>query len=210
LRLVKEYTFTIKTAGFLGVWAFVVVGAVRCIFDFCIAEAVQFESLAERVGTFQQSVFETISTVFSALTMLCVINMFIICKVSTIESHLGKANQKFLGTRLLLLCGEIQEKIIAAFTVGKPLYHQVELHATQYNIPIHRWKFSEEQAHLFHLSLLNFECLVVVIFNLYSWYHLDIEKSKIMNFKPIQSTTNKETNKEQEFELLLESDEAGF
>mmetsp|Transcript_50211 Transcript_50211/g.101027 ORF Transcript_50211/g.101027 Transcript_50211/m.101027 type:complete len:460 (-) Transcript_50211:357-1736(-) len=201
----QEYILTIKTAGFLGVWAFVAVGMVRCIFTFITAEVEQFESFEAMANKLQETALQSVSTVFSAITLLCVVNMFIICRMSIITDKLQKANQKFMGTRLLLLAGEIQAKIIAAFTVNSALYNHVEKHAQKLNFPIHKWNLTDEQSHLLHLSLLNFECLVVVIYNLVAWYQLDIEKAGILNFKPLAGPGNGNSGSDEKKKLLEEA-----
>jgi len=209
-KLVKEYAFALKAAGFLGVWAFVAIGMLRCLFSFVIAEAEQFETYAGIASSLQSDALQSVSTVFSALTILCVINMIIICQISVIKDKLGDANMKFTGTRVLLLAGEVQARVISAFTVGSTLYEKAEQFSSELHkkvqIYIHEWSFSDEQAHLFHLSVLNFECLLVVIFNLITWYWLDLERSGIMNFKHFTKPDNNHPEKE----ALLDAEDVDF
>ena len=42
------------------------------------------------------------------------------------------------------------------------------------------------QARMLHITLLNLECLVVVVFNMVAWRTLDIHQSEIMSPKSIE------------------------
>jgi len=195
-----EYSRTIRFAAFLCVWSFVVVGAVRCLLNVAFAEVEQTIAMnnatnPERVDrlllwqqviqTLYQNFQDSISLLFSALTVLCVLNMFFICRMAMIKKKLGNANLKFTGTRLLILALEIQGKLINCFTVDSSLYTTAQKFKDELPdwFPLKRWAFFKMQAHLFNLSLLNIECLIVVVLNVQTWRTLDLEKSGIMRFK---------------------------
>jgi len=201
-ELAHEYSRTIRLAGFLCVWAFVVVGICRCVLNIAFSEVQQTTALynatseeqSEKldgwhriVSDLHENFQDSISLVFSALTVLCVLNMFVICSMTMIKSRLGNANLKFTGTRLLILALEIQGKLIDAFTVGQGLYTTAQEFKDKLPdwVPLKRWVFSKEQAHLFNLSILNIECLIVVVLNVHTWSSLDLQESGIMRFKKV-------------------------
>lgn len=121
-----------------------------------------------------------VSTAFTTLTIICVLNMLIICRSTIITHHLGNANLKFLGTRMLLLVRDIQFKVIDAFIVGSALHSMVEERFNSIDLGIEWVRFNSFRAHLLNLSILNLECLYVVIFNWFAWHTLDVERAGLL------------------------------
>merc|ERR1719507_2407470 len=57
-----------------------------------------------------------ISTIASVLSLLCTYNMLVVCKLPYMKSALGNASMKFNGTKVLLLLGPNQLKILMSLT----------------------------------------------------------------------------------------------
>merc|ERR1712110_1375770 len=105
-RDAQEYKATVILAGFLCVWAFIAIGTCRSLFDLILAESEQFPSWKALTAAMQLTLLQRVKTAFIVLTGLCIINMKIICRMTVIKQHLGNADLKFLGTRLLILVKE--------------------------------------------------------------------------------------------------------
>jgi len=184
--MLGEYKTIIQYACFLGVWAFVIVGVFRSVFAFGISEALLYcQAERHNLAKLQHRGMEALTTVLAALAILCVVNMAIICNMQVIQRPLGNPNMKFFGTRALLIAGEVQSRLIDAFTTDKALYQTARQYVQvfdQFTVSLSRWKFSIVQARLFHLSLLNLECLCVVVFNFIAWSTQveDLESSGIL------------------------------
>eukprot|EP00419_Tripos_fusus_P046717 CAMPEP_0172831030 /NCGR_PEP_ID=MMETSP1075-20121228/22674_1 /TAXON_ID=2916 /ORGANISM="Ceratium fusus, Strain PA161109" /LENGTH=319 /DNA_ID=CAMNT_0013673417 /DNA_START=545 /DNA_END=1501 /DNA_ORIENTATION=- len=205
-RMAVEYSNTILRAGFLCVWAFVSIGMLRCLINVAFAEvqlttgeltmnvtkvkAMDLNAWQDLVAQVHTTFEDSISLVFAAMTVLCVINMFVICSMKMITDRLGNANLMFTGTRLLILALEIQGKLLDAFTVDRTLYNTAQVYKDKLPewVPLKRWSFSTEQAHLFNLSILNIECLFVVVLNYFTWSSLNLEESGIMRFRKDDDT----------------------
>jgi len=153
------------------------------LFGFFICEASQFDAWKEQAAKAQSSILRRIKTAFIVLTVLCVINMKIICSMSVVKDHLGSADSKFLGTRLLILIKESLYTLISAFTVGSDLYLTVEHHLVDTfgmdHETLHSWHFYRIQARLWELSILSISCLIVVVFNLVVWRPLNMKEAGI-------------------------------
>jgi len=183
-----EYKTIIGFVCFLGVWAFVIVGIFRSFCAFCLSGVLVYyqDAQAEPPEFFlvlQHVVSSGFSKVLAALAILCVINMTVICNMKTVKEPLGNANMKFSGTQFLLIAGEVQSRIIDAFTTGKPLYQTAFQYVTlfdKFNVPMSNWNFSIVQARMLHLSLLNLECLCVVMFNFLAWSSPELKRSGIL------------------------------
>merc|ERR1739838_379771 len=97
------------------------------------------------------------------------------------------ASMMFMATRILLLVSDNQAIVVQAFTVNAAMYDKV-MHARE-KLPFQNslpdWNFYEHQSHLFHLALLNIECLLCVFFNVVAWRSLDVEKSELMSPRPL-------------------------
>eukprot|EP00406_Dinophysis_acuminata_P030650 CAMPEP_0179358508 /NCGR_PEP_ID=MMETSP0797-20121207/78965_1 /TAXON_ID=47934 /ORGANISM="Dinophysis acuminata, Strain DAEP01" /LENGTH=575 /DNA_ID=CAMNT_0021073769 /DNA_START=26 /DNA_END=1753 /DNA_ORIENTATION=- len=171
----QEYRHIVRTAGFLGVWLFVGVGMISCVFEFCLAEFKVSQTSGGVVTQLVDKVARHVSTAFTTLTIICVLNMLIICRSSIITHHLGNAN-----IRMLLLVRDIQFKVIDAFIVGSTLHSMVEEKFNSIDLGIEWVRLNHFRAHLLNLSILNLECLYVVIFNWFAWHNLDVEKAGML------------------------------
>jgi len=88
--------------------------------------------------------------------------MLVVCKLPYMKAALGNASMKFNGTKILLLLGPNQLKILMSLTVDAAVMGPKKQLAGFLNL-------SKERAMLLHSSLLSIECLAVVILNLVSW-----------------------------------------
>lgn len=159
-----EIRFITKFAGFQGVHAFVLVGMVQCLLEGCMAYAearaarqdhkrstLYWQEFMDQHGEVMKSTCSKVADVLSAMTVLCVYNMFIIGRFESITHALGNANAKFLGTRMLLMLQSFQPKVLKVSAVHDAL------------------KLDENTSKLLHSSLLTLECLLVILFNFFSW-----------------------------------------
>lgn len=189
--MARDYKNTILYAGFLGVWVFVVVGVLRSILDlaFCIFRT------SDRFSMLGDSLYSSwhgsLTTIFSAFTILCVLNMAIICHSPIVRHKLGGASLKFLGTRILLLVMDMQQKLLDAFVYGSELYDHVQnvggkLSINMPAVAIHNLEHSDELSKLKNLTFLNVWILIVAIFNLAMWSSLDLERAGFAKFHPVQ------------------------
>merc|ERR1712150_138254 len=128
--------------------------------------------------------------IFTFVTLLCMANMIMVSKTRDIRDCLGNANLKFLGTRLVLLIAQIQPQVLNAVTKGSSLYtsvHTKVLPVLEEKFPkldvikyFSYWTFSERQADLAHVCLLNVEGLIVVIATLLFWRLTEEQKEKLI------------------------------
>jgi len=162
----KEMRFAMKYTGFQGVYAYCLIGAVKSMVVFAVAlvnaHKLFFSRWFDPNGLLQKSevAMEKIDTAFLIVTILCIYNMAMICKLTHVKKVLGKASIKFLATRMLLLISQIQLKIIMQFTSPSKA------------VPIPfmaHWHLSIYQGYLLHSTLLTYECLLLVAFNLFVW-----------------------------------------
>merc|ERR1719296_219807 len=107
-----------------------------------------------------------------------------------ITKKLSKASMMFMGTRILLLLADNQALVVEGFTVDSKLYGTVQKYWEKAKLP--EWNFYQNQAHLFHLSVVGLECVLVVAFNIFAWWSLDLEKSEIMSSLPERTMTELE------------------
>jgi len=178
----KEFRRLIRYAGFLAAWAFILVGSLRCLLEFLVEESYYYEFMEDSFSVLEHSVLNPANTVFSFLTIMCVANMFIIGRTRTIKDRLGNANLKFMGARVLLLVIAIQEQAAQVLTSNSELHNKVVAKAKDHGLDVSAFELTELQADLLHLSLLNFECLLVVVFNAFAWRDLDLEKTGVADY----------------------------
>jgi len=178
----KELRRLVRNAGFLPAWAFIAVGVVRCFLEFVVAESHYYEVLEESATLLESSVLNAAGTIFSFLTILCVINMLIVGRTKTIKERLGNANLKFMGARALLLIIAVQEKAAQALTRDSAMHQKLSAKAADRGVDISWVSLTPLQADLVHLSLLNFECLFVVVFNTFVWRDLDLHRTGVANY----------------------------
>jgi len=184
--LAGEYKRLLRLGGFLGIWLYIVAGCVRALVNIYIAVILQFvidatsDPNSTRVRWFEdmeQAFTGMIGITFTLLTLLSVLNMFIMAKTFIVTDRLGDANRKFLGARVLLICSEIVPKVIDAFEMGTPLFIQTQ-RVTSFVSFLY---MSSEQAEVLKIAVLNIACLVAVIMNLIFWKDLDIEAAGLLD-----------------------------
>lgn len=195
----EDYKTTILYAGFLGVWAYVLVGGLRSLLDlvFCLFRSTQrFSEAGDSLFTVAYS---TMTTIFSVFTMLCIVNMIIICHSPIVKHRLGEANLKFLGTRILLLVLDVQQKVLDACMYSNALWEKMEdkdgkvvLPGGALNVDLASFKHSEELGKLKNLTFLNFWILLVALLNLALWWKMDLQHSGFAKFKPIPELVSSE------------------
>jgi hypothetical protein len=188
-----EFRQLIRYGGFLAVWAFICVGVLRCLLEFFVESWRYFEIAQGNGGVFsepsvskvEQAIVQPADTIFSFLTILCVANMFIVGRTKIIKERLGNANMKFMGARLLLLIIAVQEQALLALIPATEMnrsFRRALAKAADYadhGLDVEAIQLTELQADLLHMSLLNFECLFVVIFNAIVWRDLDLQATGV-------------------------------
>lgn len=164
-----QYQTALKFAGLQGVYLYVIFGFLRGISNIVVAIAGDYDKYAYIASLLQDKVLVQIQPVFTVATVLCVYNVIVICGMNDIKKHLGNANLKFQGVRFLVLVAQIQLLVLQAVTKGSKLYQNVEKLPPRFSDMIHSWDFSTYRAMLMHAALLNFECLLVVVFQRCAW-----------------------------------------
>jgi len=162
----KDMKTAIKYVGFQGVYAWCIIGSIHSILLFVISfsghhidhtDATQVALLAKA-----EAAQKTLGLIASVFSLLCTYNMLVVCKLPYMKSALGNASMKFNGTKILLLLGPNQLKILLSLTTDAATVGPKKQLASFLNL-------STERAMLLHSSLLSFECLAVVILNYVSW-----------------------------------------
>jgi len=162
----KEMRFAMKYAGFQGVYAFCLIGMVKAVVNFsvCLLEGhkplFNYYFHTEAVLDKSHLALDKIDTAFSVVTLLCIYNMAVICRLKHVKKVLGNANVKFLATRLLILLSQVQLKAIDFVVLSKK---------TKPGSIIARINLSQYQGYLLHSSLLTYECFLLVLLNLVVW-----------------------------------------
>jgi len=162
-RCQPETLKIVKLAGFQGLHAWVLVGAVYSSFNFGMAYAQahlcpsveHYDTAHKKLCTFMWEkvpvIKEHITDVLGAMTMLCVYNMSLVCEFGPIKDALGNAFLKFSGTRQLLLAAQGQPKILHNSRVMSLL------------------RLDQHQTDVLHSCLLTYWCLSVIALNYFSW-----------------------------------------
>jgi len=160
----------IRFVGFQGVWSWCIVGSVHSVLLFSLAflgHHIDTNDDSEKQMLAKLALAEkTVSTIASVLSLLCTYNMLVVCKLQYMRQALGNASMKFNGTKVLLLLGPNQLKILMALTTNA--LGAADADSTKGWL-VGLLDLSKERAMLLHTSLLSFECLLVVVLNLVSW-----------------------------------------
>jgi len=170
-----EYRWALNWAGLQGVYLYVIMGTVRSCFTLAIAILGEFGLHKDNVtiATLREKVMSQVGPVFTVATLLCVFNMYVLGKMADIRANLGSANLKFQATRGLVLISQIQLQVLMGLTVNSSLYNTIVEHENalpqQYQHVVQDWDLSPYRAKLMHAALLNYECLLVVLFNRWVW-----------------------------------------
>jgi len=150
--------------GFQGVYAWCIVGAIHSVVLFTLAYSHNFSFTAAQLHKVHTAESK-IGMMASAMSLLCTYNMLVICKLDYMKRSLPRPSMKFNGTKMLLLLGPNQLKVLSAFTASKNPFAQ-------------SFDLSTERAMLIHSSLMCFECLVVVLLNFYAW-EIDVDDDNL-------------------------------
>lgn len=194
-NIAKEYKRLIRNGGFLGIWLYVIAGSLRAVIVIIICTYLQFailtkEDMDDSHVTWLEDVEEAfnaaIGLTFAVLTILTVINMWVMTRTTIISKKLGDtakgeydANKKFIGVRLLLICSEVIPKVIDFLEIGTPQFKQVEKLTTPHFSFLH---MDAEEAEILKNTILSFACLLAAIMNFIFWRSLDIEKAGLLDF----------------------------
>mmetsp|Transcript_38936 Transcript_38936/g.70261 ORF Transcript_38936/g.70261 Transcript_38936/m.70261 type:complete len:458 (-) Transcript_38936:74-1447(-) len=178
----RRYMRTLAYTAVQGVYAFVFVGVLRTIFDITVTYLQEQPKYKDQAAMIEDKFIAKVGIVFTFVTLLCMLNMVLISKIADIKDHLGNANLKFLGTRLLLLIAQIQPQVLNGLTVGAPLYLTVRDHVAKYHLEEYfdRWTFTTNQAKLAHAAALNYECLLVSFVTILFWLLKEEQKQALM------------------------------
>eukprot|EP00927_Polykrikos_kofoidii_P042014 TRINITY_DN3588_c0_g1_i1.p1 TRINITY_DN3588_c0_g1~~TRINITY_DN3588_c0_g1_i1.p1 ORF type:complete len:477 (-),score=39.26 TRINITY_DN3588_c0_g1_i1:120-1550(-) len=190
-----DIRWAMRFAGFQGVYAWVIVGIVKAVLSFGTAflgirpELVRLLNMDETTLEVKTAEIQgKISVVFSVLTMICVYNMVIICKLKYLKDTLGNANGKFLGVRLLLLAGQVQEKALSFMVTHNDAW------------PFTILNLSEKREMLLHSTLLSYECLFVALFNIWAWeIDLPIKQKLHVNIRFLRNRLIPDSPEEEQY-----------
>jgi len=147
----QQSAFQLTWAGLQGIWAYCVLGVVRCLLAILI-QVLRQQHKQTLHDYFQDTVAKNLSISFSFFTFVCIGNMIILLKMPelTKPNALGKnASLKFLACRALLLISQMQVIVI------KIIDHWVKL--------------GETRGYLCNACLLTVECFLIAIWNIFAW-----------------------------------------
>jgi len=103
-------------------------------------------------------------TLFDFVTLLCVVNMFVICKMEAVTKKVLNANLKFTGARMIVIVANIQEKALM------PAVHSTsEATIAEWRKPRPLLNLDGYGCALLHVSLLTFECFLITAFHAVTW-----------------------------------------
>mmetsp|Transcript_18773 Transcript_18773/g.30436 ORF Transcript_18773/g.30436 Transcript_18773/m.30436 type:complete len:466 (+) Transcript_18773:58-1455(+) len=162
-----------KFAGIQGIYAYVILGVLRCLGNFGITLAGSFWKSSfsqETLAKIETGALGKVDAMFTFATILCIYNMVILSKLKDIERPIPMASVKFLGTRALLMILQFQPIALRYLETDSKLISFLQNSPSfKDNSYIQTWEFSKEQTQLAHVMLLGYECLIVVIFNWVAW-----------------------------------------
>jgi len=207
-KLALEYKRLIRLGGFLGLWIYIAAGCLRAVVVIFLAVLLQFKLRNSNVDDptilFIENVEESFENItasaFVLLTVVSVVNMFIMTRTFIITDKLGDVNKKFIGVRVMLICSEIVPKVVEAFEVGTPLYTQL-LPVTNYVRFLH---INKAQAEMLKVAILNTACLVTVLMNYYFWKDVDVEDAGLLDF-PSDEQAERMLDEQEAHEPLLDA-----
>jgi hypothetical protein len=190
--------------GFMGVISFIVVGVLKQVIffglDFVGAHPQSIlgnSTIPETFDTMQEELNDKLGVVTAFATLLCIINMNRVCEVPAIREHLRSKSVaadnnkeprrfgsklkrspsfKFWPLETLLLLVEVQKFLL----YGKEAWVS------------RMFSISDIQGMLLHSTFLTYECLILVLFNLYAWSY-DINMAQLLLFRrsrPINTNKN--------------------
>jgi len=219
----KEYKRLIRNGGFLGIWLYVIAGSVRAVVVIVICTYLQFTILTKKdmddsdvkwLEDVEEAFNAAIGLTFAVLTILTVINMWVMTRTTIISRKLGDtakgeydANKKFIGVRLLLICSEVVPKVVDFFEIGTPQFKQVEKLTTPHFSFLH---MEAEQAEILKTTIMSFACLMAAIMNFIFWRTLDIEQAGLLDFDSITRQNSNSSKNLLNGEDSVDEDEEPF
>jgi len=219
----KEYKRLIRNGGFLGIWLYVIAGSVRAVVVIVICTYLQFTILTKKdmedsdvkwLEDVEEAFNAAIGLTFAVLTILTVINMWVMTRTTIISRKLGDtakgeydANKKFIGVRLLLICSEVIPKVIDFFEIGTPQFKQVEKLTTPHFSFLH---MDAEEAEILKTTIMSFACLMAAIMNFIFWRTLDIEQAGLLDFDSITRQNSNSSKNLLNGEDSVDEDEEPF
>lgn len=160
--IAEQSSFQLTWAGMQGIWAYCVLGVIRCLLAILI-QVLRQQHLKFYHDYFQNTVANNLSIVFSFFTFVCIGNMAILLKMPelTKPEAMGKrASLKFLACRGLLLISQMQAMVLKF--IGK------------YLLP----NLGENRSLLCNACLLTVECFFIAIWNIFAWQaHRDTDNT---------------------------------
>lgn len=189
----SSYRYAMKYAGLQGVYAFVLVGIVRSLGNFMvsIAESLPNEIVStDQVDNFQTAVLAKVNAMLTFATILCIYNMFVIGKMHEIQESIPYCSIKFLATRALILVAQMQPVVLNMLKSNSPVMTKLKWYFED-NSAIQAWELSDEQAFLWHSSLLSLFCLAISLWNLIAWSVLPsgrYESDNDLGYEPLKGS----------------------
>lgn len=176
VKATEDMKIAIKWVGFQGAYAWCLIGSLHSVVLFGLADEAARNFDSEMLTKIMDAE-RTIGLVASVFSVLCTYNMAIMCKLNYVNSTLNGATMKFNGTKMMLLLGPNQLKILKAI-VAMPNPQWPILQSIQGLVS------SDDRAMLLHASLMCFEAFIVVALNFKAWMVdglADDEKVKSLN-----------------------------
>lgn len=149
-----------KWVGFQGAYAWCIIGGIHSVILFTLAYGGHHWNLSPEQLEKMEKGEKTIGMMASAMSLLCTYNMLVICKLSYVKASLGNASMKFNGTKILLLLGPNQLKVLMLLITNPALSSMFAFLGMNGD---------DDRVKLVHSSLLCYECLAVVCVNYFSW-----------------------------------------
>lgn len=130
----------------------------------------------QTIAHIENKVLPALGTAVSIFSLIATYNMLVVCKLNFIDKALGQANAKFTGTKILLILGPNQLKILNMFTAGAAWEQRCAAKfatgSNKYAMCVNvqtMLGLSPERAKLLHASLLCFECMIIIMLNFAFW-----------------------------------------
>jgi hypothetical protein len=188
-------------ASILGVQTFVFIGFAKSFLNVVFAAlGAEDSKYITQVQAVKTMIGEKMDPMFLVATVICIINMFFLSKISTVKQYVTNPNMKFNATRALLLIGQGQLLALKAACNGS---HTEEAKYNRLMNIVHKssltplkklgWQFDDDQARLLHANMLVLECCIIIIVNLW-FFKADEQKELIEEHqRDLDSTPDADT-----------------
>jgi len=173
----KDYAWTLKWAGMLGVWCYILLGMLRSIVTIVAVGLSAFnpQFWNDMLHNYNM-LMDTFNIVFGYATIVCIINMSLILQIkdTTAKDALGRtANLKFLATRGLLLISQFLPQVLQKWTLDngakETFFHKQRKLTSKLPKFLSEWHLSVYQSCLLNASLLCYFCLIFAVVNHFFW-----------------------------------------